>query len=159
MPVDAASNLPIQVNGTFGLNDDRRSIKWPGLERKNDPTANWNELLVSQLLPPCYVKLLINVIAHHLDRLTPARVYKAWPEVAVLKGSHWERILLPLFRNLLTHSVFWSERTEALRQVGEWVRHTTAVFTPSVGKLPSVCLLYTSPSPRDATLSRMPSSA
>ena len=25
--------------------------------------------------------------------------------------------------------------------------------------LPSVCLLYTSPSPRDATLSRMPSSA
>ena len=27
------------------------------------------------------------------------------------------------------------------------------------GVVPSVCLLYTSPSPRDATLSRMPSSA
>ena len=26
-------------------------------------------------------------------------------------------------------------------------------------QLPNVCLLYTSPSPRDATLSRMPSSA
>ena len=26
-------------------------------------------------------------------------------------------------------------------------------------KIPNVCLLYTSPSPRDATLSRMPSSA
>ena len=27
------------------------------------------------------------------------------------------------------------------------------------GRLDSICLLYTSPSPRDATLSRMPSSA
>ena len=30
---------------------------------------------------------------------------------------------------------------------------------PEVLLLPKVCLLYTSPSPRDATLSRMPSSA
>lgn len=28
MPVEAASNLPVHVNGTFGLTDDRRSLKW-----------------------------------------------------------------------------------------------------------------------------------
>ena len=32
-------------------------------------------------------------------------------------------------------------------------------FKETVFGLPTVCLLYTSPSPRDATLSRMPSSA
>ena len=32
-------------------------------------------------------------------------------------------------------------------------------FDPSIGSKEQGCLLYTSPSPRDATLSRMPSSA
>ena len=43
------------------------------------------------------------------------------------------------------------------------IRRWVAVFFGFVGALiiirPGVCLLYTSPSPRDATLSRMPSSA
>ena len=134
MPVDAASKLPVHVNGTFGLNDDRRSMKWPGLERRNDPTANWNELLVSQLLPPCYVKLLIEA-----KTLMPsAKFYEAWPEVKVMKGTHWEKILHPLFKGLFTHPVLWSERTEALRKMGEWVKYGSAVLTPPMEKLPSV---------------------
>ena len=36
----------------------------------------------------------------------------------------------------------------------EWIRVGHAL-----DELPEICLLYTSPSPRDATLSRMPSSA
>ena len=134
MPVDASSKLPVHVNGTFGLNDDRRSMKWPGLERRNDPTANWNKLLVSQLLPPCYVKLLIKA----KDIILPAKFYEAWPEVTVIKGTHWENVLCPLFSDLLTHPVFWSERTEALRQTGEWVGYANAVLTPPKEKLPSV---------------------
>ena len=134
MPVDAASKLPVHVNGTFGLNDDRRSMKWPGPDRKNDPTANWNELLVSQLLPNCYVKLLIKA----KDIITPAKFYEAWPEVTVIKGTHWDKILCPLFSDLFIHSVLWSERTEALRQTGEWVGFANAVLTPPKEKLPSV---------------------
>ena len=134
MPVYASSKLPVHVNGTFGLNDDRRSMKWPGLERRNDPTANWNKLLVSQLLPPCYVKLLIKA----KDIIPSAKFYEAWPEVTVIKGTHWENVLCPLFSDLLTHPVFWSERTEALRQTGEWVGYANAVLTPPKEKLPSV---------------------
>ena len=134
MPVDAASKLPVHVNGTFGLNDDRRSMKWPGLERRNDPTANWNELLVSQLLPPCYVKLLIEAKAH----MTPTKFYEAWPEVKVVKGTHWEKVLCPLFENLFTYPVLWSERTEALSETGNWVTYGNAVLTPPKEKLPSV---------------------
>ena len=33
------------------------------------------------------------------------------------------------------------------------------LFNPEIFDVPKICLLYTSPSPRDATLSRMPSSA
>ena len=134
MPVDAASKLPIHVNGTFGLNDDRRSMKWPGLERKNDPTANWNELLVSQLLPPCYVKLLIEAKA----LMPSAKFYEAWPEVKVIKGTHWEKILCPLFQSLFAYPVLWSERTEVLRETGQWVTYGNAVLTPPMEKLPPV---------------------
>ena len=134
MPVDAASKLPIHVNGTFGLNDDRRSIKWPGLERRNDPTANWNELLVSQLLPPCYVKLLIEAKV----LMPPATFYEAWPEVKVIKGTHWEKVLCPVFESLLAYPVLWSERTEALSETGNWVTYGNAVLTPPMEKLPSV---------------------
>ena len=37
--------------------------------------------------------------------------------------------------------------------------HLQLDLTPVIGKQNYTCLLYTSPSPRDATLSRMPSSA
>ena len=46
-----------------------------------------------------------------------------------------------------------------------WVKEFTGFFIPEVDKRLAekgnyeICLLYTSPSPRDATLSRMPSSA
>ena len=41
---------------------------------------------------------------------------------------------------------------------GTLARHAAAVVAALLGAV-SICLLYTSPSPRDATLSRMPSSA
>ena len=39
------------------------------------------------------------------------------------------------------------------------LKGTTAEVEKIMGTMPRNCLLYTSPSPRDATLSRMPSSA
>ena len=44
--------------------------------------------------------------------------------------------------------------------VGDYKVHAfTSTGTFTVTQLADTCLLYTSPSPRDATLSRMPSSA
>ena len=42
----------------------------------------------------------------------------------------------------------------AVRQQLKWMKEQAEINT-----IPYPCLLYTSPSPRDATLSRMPSSA
>ena len=53
---------------------------------------------------------------------------------------------------------FSVERRRLMRMLGAKV-----IVTPKAGKgtgmVRKACLLYTSPSPRDATLSRMPSSA
>ena len=48
---------------------------------------------------------------------------------------------------------------QALDYLKETQAPITEAQTGSLSRLGSFCLLYTSPSPRDATLSRMPSSA
>ena len=54
------------------------------------------------------------------------------------------------------------EREDLEREIAR-VRRESAVLTDEIealrNRLDESCLLYTSPSPRDATLSRMPSSA
>ena len=44
------------------------------------------------------------------------------------------------------------------QKLGQFCRYETSL-PPHLSELAILCLLYTSPSPRDATLSRMPSSA
>ena len=54
------------------------------------------------------------------------------------------------------------EIEQAMREADVVIAHAgtgTALTSLRMGKRPILCLLYTSPSPRDATLSRMPSSA
>ena len=125
MPIETASNLPVHVNGTFGLNDDRRSLKWPGPERRNDIMANWNAMLVKDVLSSCYVKLLLEARA----QFTPAKFYKTWPKVELLKNTHWESILSPLFSSLLKNKVIWSINYH------QWVTPTTATYKPRTGEL------------------------
>ena len=128
MPVEASSGLPIHVNGTFGLNDDRRSLKWPGGDRKNDPTADWNKILVSQLLPHCYAMLLSEAKTH----LSVEQFYKTWPEVKVVKHTQFVELLQTLFASLFKKKVVWTERTE------EWILIEQATFISKGGTLPSV---------------------
>ena len=60
MPIEASSNFSIHINGTFSLNDDRQSLKWPVVERKNDLIANRNHLLVNEVVPSCYISLFLD---------------------------------------------------------------------------------------------------
>ena len=120
MPIETASNLPVHVNGTFGLNDDRRSLKWPGPERRNDTMANWNAMLVKDVLPSCYVKLLLEA----RDHLTSVKFYKAWPRVQNLKHTNWESVLTPVFTSMLKNKVIWSSNYH------QWVNLTTATYKP-----------------------------
>ena len=55
--------------------------------------------------------------------------------------------------------VVFGLETNAKNLLGLFVAMVGVVSYTEVTRRASVCLLYTSPSPRDATLSRMPSSA
>ena len=127
MPAEASSPLPVHVNGTFGLNDERRTLKWPGIERKNDPTAEWNTLLVSELLPPCYALLLNRA----KDLLAPKEYYSAWPEVSRVRYTNWKDLLLPLFRILMSQWGVWTERSDT--KVGRWIVPSEGVFVSREG--------------------------
>ena len=122
LPVETSSKLSVHVNGTFGLNDDRRSIKWPVKERRNDPVAHWNEMLVTDCLPSCYNVLLKTAIEHH--HISPQLFYHAWPVVDVLRHSHWSLLLDPLFSALFQWECLWAQRC------GKWVsiKHPTVVL-------------------------------
>ena len=61
MPFEKSSPLPVHVNGSFAVSKDRRSLKWPTVERQTDPGALWNELLTKFCLSECYKQLLVSL--------------------------------------------------------------------------------------------------
>ena len=122
MPIESLSNLPVHINGTFGLTDDRRSLKWPGLERRNDPTAEWNMLLVKEVLPPCYSALLLNAKEH----LTVQNFYTVWPDSNRVRDN-WKHIISPFLNQFLRNSVVWCEYHYG------WVLPGQAVYVPISG--------------------------
>ena len=126
MPQEASCPLPVHFNGTFGLSNNRRTLKWPVGEAWNDPAAKWNALLVSQLIPPCYASLLEAA----MTLLTPAQFYEAWPQVHSVSGTPWESLLLPLFRNLFRQANIWSERSDTHPAQGRWILPQNGIFIP-----------------------------
>ena len=128
MPSEVSCHLPIHVNATFSLNDERRELKWSGIERKNDPSSDWNELIIQHLLPPCYAGLLLG---HAKHVLTSDMFYRAWPEIHILRDAHWKGLLGPLFQRIFSEPVFWSH-DEA------WVAHDMTLFTPLDTEVPDV---------------------
>ena len=123
MPIEASSKLPVHVNGTFSLNDDRRSLKWPGVERRNDLRADWNQMLVKDILPSCYISLL-HEAKEYLDG---KEFYMTWPDVKCLRQTQWEAICPPIFSSLLGKEVIDSSCG--------WVTPTAAVYVPRLNKV------------------------
>jgi sacsin len=130
MPSEVSCHLPVHVNATFSLNDERRELKWAGGERKNDPSADWNSLIIQHLLPPCYAALLLG---HAKQLLTGDAFYRAWPEVENLRFTPWKGILGPLLKQILTEPVFWSHNRS-------WVPYSNALFMPRDGQVPHVVI-------------------
>ena len=114
MPAETTSNLPVHVNGTFGLNDDRRTIKWPGGERRNDPNAQWNRKLLTECLPLCYNMLLRRAVAK--EHISPKLFYDNWPCVDMLMGTNWFHVVEPLIQLIFQWECLWAQEQR------KWVR-------------------------------------
>ena len=132
MPADASCPLPVHVNGTFALNSNRRTLKWPGVEQRNDPEAEWNQTLVSELLPSCYDYLISKVqqVSQSSD------VYCAWPDVKKVQHSHWSGLLSPLFDLLFSQPcIRCTEGSD-----NNWIRIDEATYLPESHEIPRVVL-------------------
>ena len=119
----------VYFNGTFALNSNRRTLKWPGVERRNDPEAEWNQTLVSELLPSCYDYLISKVQQVPLS----SDAYSAWPDVNNLKLSHWSGLLSPLFALLFSRPCIRCIEGSLLL---DCIRIDEATYLPEGQKIP-----------------------
>ena len=128
LPTEVVSTLPVHINGTFGLNDDRRAIKWPEKDRKNDQTAQWNQMLIRDCLPSCYNLLLKKAIKDGI--ITPKYLYNILPEIDT--EAPWNSILEPFYTFLFQWK--WLRTVE----YNKWVDVEEATITSEGDKLPEV---------------------
>ena len=86
---------------------------------------------------------------------------KSGPRMVCFVHFYFKMCSAPQWRALFPHSNFQksSETDVFCHFLLQNVLRATTACTFSTSQLPKVCLLYTSPSPRDGLLSRMPSSA
>ena len=109
MPAETTSELPVHVNGTFGLNDDRRTIKWPLGERVNDAAAQWNHKLVSECLPSCYNMLLKAAVQEH--NISAKLLYRAWPNIRRLGQTPWSLVTgRHFFQLIFQWECLWAQK-------------------------------------------------
>ena len=124
--------LPICVHGTFGLTKDRRHLKWPTFDMRNDDGALWNDLLLSKMFPSCYAHCL-GVLKSKCDL---KEFYLLWPNVVLVQETNWEISLKPLLSLLLQDQLFWSQN-------GSWVKLQSSVYVvPQMnsGQFPQVVI-------------------
>ncbi|CAL8309981.1 unnamed protein product [Boreogadus saida] len=111
------TGLPLYVNASFGLTNNRRDIKWQEEDQKQDECAMWNELLVKEVLPQAYLVILKDAIELSKNSELPlSSVYDIWPDFAQLEHKEkWhsvaKNVLQCIFReNIAVLSLAADER-------------------------------------------------
>eukprot|EP00057_Strongylocentrotus_purpuratus_P011817 XP_011666291.1 PREDICTED: sacsin-like [Strongylocentrotus purpuratus] len=120
---ESLTGLPVHIHGFFGVNSDRRSIKWPGADRvQGDIDAKWNFLLVTKLLPDSYMSMLNFAINE--QKLPPDEIYRAWPDPGQVRPQ-WKLLLKPIYHLLSKYTVIYTKKGN---EMGSWVKIQDAVF-------------------------------
>lgn len=104
------TGLPININACFGLTDNRRYIKWQEEDQKNDESAEWNELLIKEVLPHVYLKIIQDGIQlSRRSALPVSAVYDLWPDLRETKHRpRWHKVALDLFKPLFQNQEIFS---------------------------------------------------
>lgn len=120
------TGLPVHINAYFGLTDNRRHIKWQDEDQKNDESAQWNELLMTDVLPHTYLKMIRDSIQCCRNAILPATtVYHLWPDIILMEHKErWHGIALDVVERVLNdNAVFSLTRDEKI-----WVALSDAVI-------------------------------
>ncbi|CAH1244396.1 SACS [Branchiostoma lanceolatum] len=125
-----STGLPVHVHGFFGVSDNRRSLKWTGTDQKSDSAARWNELLVQEILPAAYARLITDAT----KCCTQDTLYAALPDRSHA-APEWDKALTPFFDDALTQKVVWTPTNG-----GKWIAPEDAVFNRT--SVPTAVLDY-----------------
>ncbi|KAF5897549.1 sacsin-like, partial [Clarias magur] len=120
------TGLPVHINACFGLTDNRRYIKWQEEDQKNDESAEWNELLIKEVLPYVYLKIIQDAIQLSKKSMLPVgSVYNLWPDLRQTEHRpRWHKVAEDLFRRLFKiQEIFSLAKNEK-----KWVTALDAVF-------------------------------
>lgn len=112
---DSKTGFPVHVHGYFGLTDNRRGLKWPGLDCQDDPTAEWNVSLVKHVASQAYTNLLLSLKETSNSPVKAELVFKSWPNLQEVE-KHWKVMLKSMFSTLMTKNVFWTPANG-----GQWI--------------------------------------
>ena len=111
LPTSEQTGLPVHVHGYFGLGDNRRSIKWPDQESMYDKKALWNQLLVNEVYPEIYAKLILAIIAKSkkkTEEIQPKDVYRAWPSSIEGVKKEWSNGIKQFLQLLRNEAIFYT---------------------------------------------------
>ena len=109
LPPDVHTGLPVHINGSFGLTDNRRGLKWPGPECRDD-AAEWNELLLKEVGSLAYKMLLLylKTVFHNCPNQSKVdEFFKAWPDLSRVQRE-WLPMLNAMFTDLIHEEVFYT---------------------------------------------------
>lgn len=120
------TGLPIHINACFGLTDNRRYIKWQEEDQKNDESAEWNELLMKEVLPHVYLKIIQDGIELSRKSALPVgSVYHLWPNLRETEHRpRWNEVAIDLFQRLFQKQEIFS----LAKNQKKWVAASDAVF-------------------------------
>ncbi|XP_026768484.3 sacsin-like [Pangasianodon hypophthalmus] len=120
------TGLPVHINACFGLTDNRRYIKWQEEDQKNDESAEWNELLMKEVLPHVYLKIIQDGIQLSRKSILPvSAVYNLWPNLRETEHRpRWHEVAVDLFQRLFQNQEIFS----LAKNEKKWVAASDAVF-------------------------------
>ena len=105
------SGLPLHINGSFGLKDDRRDFKWLADDNREDQAAQWNELMVSEVLNTVLVQLLAfakQLVESKDADLSIREFYYLLPCLQNMSRNWREKHLRSFFDNLLHEDLIFT---------------------------------------------------
>nr|XP_033818277.1 sacsin-like [Geotrypetes seraphini] len=123
------TGLPVHVNATFDLTDDRRSMKWVEVDQQHDEAARWNQLLIEEVLPLVYCRAIQAAVGMVKSSRLPATVaYGIWPDP--FKTQHkekWHNLIKKISQKLLELEVLCLASDNS-----RWLKPSEVIFLPSM---------------------------
>ncbi|XP_043936576.1 sacsin-like [Protopterus annectens] len=123
---DNHTGFPAHINACFGLTDNRRHIKWVEADQKHDDAAQWNQLIIEEVLPLAYCYTILNIGSQMAAALPASAVYNLWPDIHLTQHSErWLTITKKILGHLIGHESLCLESDPSV-----WKKPADVVIIP-----------------------------